>query len=61
MTTEQQHYTPDEVAAAYRVKRQTVATWCREGRIKAFKTPAGRWLIVATEEVRRTIERHSSS
>jgi excisionase family DNA binding protein len=48
-------WSPAEVAAYFGVHRQTVYTWIREGRIRAFKL-SGRLVRIPVEEVDRMRE-----
>lgn len=38
------YYTTDTVARLLKLNKETIAKWCREGKIKAIKLPL-RWLI----------------
>jgi hypothetical protein len=46
-------YTPAEVAGLFKVERQTVANWCRDGILAAGKTPGGGYYRILGAEVLR--------
>lgn len=41
--------TAGQVAEVFEVPRQTVSRWARLGKLKAFKTPGGRYRFRRTE------------
>lgn len=47
--TDQKPITPGKAAARLGVDRRTINNWCRDGKLKAFRTPGGHWRIDEAE------------
>jgi len=43
----QPHFTPPALANAMGFHPATVARWCRQGLLQAWRSPGGRWQIAA--------------
>jgi excisionase family DNA binding protein len=53
---EQREVTPGDVAQREGVEKATVIRWCREGKLRARRTPGGRWRIAVDAKTGRPLK-----
>lgn len=60
--SEQTYLTPDEVGRITRTGSDAVTRWIRTGKLPAFRTPGGRYLIAERDIARalRPVGKHQS-